>query len=595
MSRRSSSAALAAGLVIAIVGLALARIAGGWAALAPDDARYLFVGLSVLDGQGAVTPGGDPYLMRSPIYGLALAVGSLVLGGDPLVGARVVALAMALLGLLGAARLGWMIAGPGGGVGVVLALVATPLIWHLLPSLRIDLPQTALVIALLLAASPLLAASRPSVRRWAAAGVVLGVLVLVKETALPLLLLPVALVGSVPGPRVLRMAAAYVGAAIVTAGWWWVVVWMASGQVFPANALAVVEARDVEGSLRMASSAVPLLLAFIVGWGVVGWRARQELGARLLLVAGLALTPLTVYAAANGLNARNFAGLAVLSCIAVGIAGAIIVSAARSWLSQPSGPHGSTGWDRLRPGAAGLGLGAVLAFALVAPAIGQRSVPGVVTDYLADDLVAWLATNLDDGGRIVMPFREREEMALRRFGSTQVRLLGIQRVDLADPPGTFIWMGLRDAQLFGYSRGVWVSALTDPPATYLVLVSPHPFTPMDLVGAGPTDPSIPGLTPVSTLVDGGDQAEILHIDPTAVRATTNDVPLHLSAEAALAWLDQAGGGPSGPREAEARLLEARPIVSGEGSDALFTRLSDRACRVPAPAAAAQLAPVGTCP
>jgi len=583
MTRRAAS--IAVGLVIAVVGLALARIAGGWAALAPDDARYLFVGLSILDGQGAVTPSGDPYLMRSPVYGLALAVGSLVLGGDPLVGGRVVALLMALLGLLGATRLGWMVAGPGGGVGVGLALVATPLIWHLLPSLRIDLPQTALVIALLLMAW------RPSVRRWAAAGVMLGLVVLVKETALPLLFLPVALVGSVPVSRVLRMAAVYVGAAITTAGWWWVVVWMASGQVFPANALAVVEARDVEGTLRVASSAVPLLLSFIVGWGVVGWRARRDVGARLLVVAGLALTPLTVYAAANGLNARNFAGLAVLSCIAVGVGGATIVAAARSWLSQPSGPQGSTGWDRVRPGAAGLGLGAVLAFALVAPAIGQRSVPGVVTDYLADDLVAWLATNLDDGGRIVMPFREREEVALRRFGSTQVRLLGIQRVDPADPPGTFIWMGLRDAQLFGYSRAVWVSALTDPPATYLILVGPHPFTPVDLVGAGPTDPSIPGLTPVSTLEDGGDQAEILHIDPTAVRATTNDVPLHLSAEAALAWLDQAGGAPG---EAETRLLQARPIVSGERSDALLTRLGDRACRLPASAAATQVAPAGEC-
>lgn len=577
-------AALAVGLVIAVVGLALARIAGGWAALAPDDARYLFVGLSILDGQGAVTPGGDPYLMRSPVYGLALAVGSLVLGGDPLVGARVVALVVSLLALLGAARLGWLVAGPGGGVGAVLALVSTPLIWHLLPSLRIDLPQTALVIALLLVAW------RPSVRRWAAAGVVLGLVVLVKETALPLLLLPIALVGSVPVAGVFRMAAAYVGAAVITAGWWWVVVWMASGQVFPANALAVVEARDVGGALRVASSAVPLLLAFVVGWVVVGWRARQELGARLLVVAGIALTPLTVYAAANSLNARNFAGLAVLSCIAAGVAGATIVAAARSALSQPSGSHGSA-WGRFRPGAAGLGLGLVLAFALVGPALGQRSVPGVVSDQLADDLVAWLAMNLDDGGRIVMPFREREEVALRRFGSTQVRLLGIQRVDASDPPESFIWMGLRDAQLFGYSRTVWVSALTDPPATYLVLVGPHPFTPVDLVGAGAADPSIPGLTPVSTLEGGGDQAEILHIDPTAVRATTGDVPLHLSAEAALAWLDQAGGGLG----AAERLLQARPIVSGKGLAELLAVLGDRVCRMQAPADATQLALAGTCP
>ena len=152
-------------------------------------------------------------------------------------------------------------------------------------------------------------------------------------------------------------------------------------------------------------------------------------------------------------------------------------------------------------------------------------------------------------------------------------------------------MGLRDAQLFGYSRTVWVSALTDPPATYLVLVGPHPFTPVDLVGAGAADPSIPGLTPVSTLEGGGDQAEILHIDPTAVRATTGDVPLHLSAEAALAWLDQAGGGLG----AAERLLQARPIVSGKGLAELLAVLGDRVCRMQAPADATQLALAGTCP
>ena len=54
---------IAAGLVLAIVGIGLARIAiSGWAPLAADDARYLYVGLSILDGQGAVTPSGDPYV-----------------------------------------------------------------------------------------------------------------------------------------------------------------------------------------------------------------------------------------------------------------------------------------------------------------------------------------------------------------------------------------------------------------------------------------------------------------------------------------------------------------------------------------------------
>ena len=79
------------GFVAALVVLALLRVAlGGWAPLAPDDARYLYVGLSILDGHGPITPSGSTFLLRSPVYGLALATGSTLVGGDPLVGARLI-------------------------------------------------------------------------------------------------------------------------------------------------------------------------------------------------------------------------------------------------------------------------------------------------------------------------------------------------------------------------------------------------------------------------------------------------------------------------------------------------------------------------
>ena len=157
------------GLVAALVVLALLRVAlGGWAPLAPDDARYLYVGLSILDGHGPVTPSGSTFLLRSPVYGLALATGSTLVGGDPLVGARLVALGLSLLALAGALRLGWLLAGPGGALGTAFALVAAALIWRLMPSLRIDLPQTAAIVA------TLLAMWRPTTRRWALGGVLLG-------------------------------------------------------------------------------------------------------------------------------------------------------------------------------------------------------------------------------------------------------------------------------------------------------------------------------------------------------------------------------------------------------------------------------------
>jgi hypothetical protein len=570
-------AVLAAGLVVAIVGLGLARIAiSGWAPLAADDARYLYVGLSILDGQGAVTPSGDPYVQRSPAYGLALALGSRLVGGDPLVGARIVAVAAAILGLLGAIRVGWLIAGPGGAVGTALALASVPLVWLLLPSLRIDLPQTALVVGLLLVAW------RPTLGRWAAAGVVLGVLVLVKETALPLLALPVALIGSVPARQVRRLAFAYLGAAVLMAAWWWVVVWVESGAVFPANALAVVEARDAGATLSFPWSVLPLLGLFAMGWVVVAWRARRELGARLLLVAGLGLAPAAIYAASLGLNARNFVGLAVLSAVAAGVAGASLVAEVRRRWASSAAPATRA--------AAAVVLAATVGFAVAGPVVGQLAVPRTAPDLLADGLVAWFSANVGEGERVVMTFREREQMALRRFGWTEVRLLGVSPVDAADPPDAFIWMGLRDRQLFGYPRAGWVAALTDPPAAYLVLVSPHPFTPVDLVSARAGGPSLPGLAPVATLDGDGDHADIFRIATARVLADTAGIPVHLTADAAIAWLDLKGGA-----DAAERLLRARPVVSGDGLAELLARLGDRACRFPAPAGATQLGPIETCP
>jgi hypothetical protein len=602
---------LGLGLIGALVVLALVRIAvGGWGPLAPDDARYLYVGLSILDGRGPVNPSGEIFVLRSPTYGLALAAGSRLVGGDPLVGARLVAVALTLLGLAGALRLGWLLGGAGGAVGTALGLVATPLIWRLVPSLRIDLPQTAAIVA------ALLAVWRPTPRRWALGGVLIGVAILVKETALPLLVLPIALLGSVPMPRLARLAAIFVGAAVVTAAWWWIVVWVASGRLFPLNALSVIDARDVEVPLRLDRSAAPLLAAMVVGWVLVAWHARHDPGARLLLVAGAGAVPAALYAASLGLNARNFAVLAVLSATAIGAGGAWLVAGLRAKRRTSSahvgGVAGTAGMagnadvagkaDEAgtadvagRAGVAGIvaavGLTGVAIIALALPVIGQRDVGRIPPDRLGDELTGWLAANIPDGGRIVMAFREREETALRRFGHGDVAILPIERIDPAAPPDTYLWMGLRDRQLFGYRRAAWQATLTEPPADLLVLVGDHPFTPFELTATPETAHRL-GLTLATGLAADGDRAEIYRIDPAGAAAGTLEVPLHLSAPAASAWLDLVGGA-----AASDRFLAARPIVTSDDVTvaALRTRLGAGACVARLEAGVVQFGPAGTCP
>ncbi|MEO8437335.1 MAG: hypothetical protein ABI562_02680 [Chloroflexota bacterium] len=565
-------------LVAALVALALIRIAlGGWASLAPDDARYLYVGLSILDGDGPVNPSGALFLLRSPIYGLALATGSSLVGGDPLVGARIVALVLALLGLAGALRLGWLLAGPGGAVGTAFALVATALVWQLLPSLRIDLTQTAAIVA------TLLAVWRPTTRRWVLGGVLLGVAILIKETALPLLLLPVALIGFVPAPRVARMAAVFIGAAVLTAAWWWIVVWFGTGQIFPLNALSVIEARDVVAPIRVARSAIPWVLAAIVGWGLIGWRSPSEPGARLLLVAGLCLVPAALYAASLGLNARNFVGLAVLSAIAIGAGGAWLVDALRGRIATapPSG----------RRTTAAVALAGLAIVALAIPVVGQRDAGRPTADRLGDELSGWLTANVPRGGRIVMAFREREAMALRLFGGADVAVLPIARVDPGEAPDNYLWMGLRDRQLFGYRRAAWTAVLTQPPPDVLVLVGPHPFTPSDLLAGTATSARL-GLDRVTTLEAGMDRAEILRVDPVTATSGASEVPLHLSEAAAVAWLDLVGGA-----SATDRFLAAGPVITDDDGTIqdLQARLGGGACITPDEAGAVSIGPAGSCP
>ena len=570
------------GLVAALVVLALLRVAlGGWAPLAPDDARYLYVGLSILDGHGPVTPSGSTFLLRSPVYGLALATGSTLVGGDPLVGARLVALGLSLLALAGALRLGWLLAGPGGALGTAFALVAAALIWRLMPSLRIDLPQTAAIVA------TLLAIWRPTTRRWALGGVLLGLAILVKETALPLLILPVAFVGSVPPSRLARLSAVFVGAAVLTAGWWWLVVWLSTGQVFPLNALSVIEARDVDVALRVDRSTALLLALAIAGWGLVAWRALRDTGARVLLVAAIGLAPAALYAASLGLNARNFAGLAVLSAVAVGAGGAWLVALLRQRRTT-----GSPGQRRL----ATIALVGVAVVALAAPVVGQRDAGRVAPDRIGDELAAWLVANVPEGGRVAMAFREREQMALRLYG----------RADVAHPAD-------RAGRCLRGSGGLPVDGPARPSAVRLPAsrLERHPFrrarrsraagrparagrtasVHSDGVDRDARDRRRPGPHPGHHPRRRRGPRRDLSSDPGSRRAPP-EVPLHLSAEAAQAWLDLAGGD-----AAAGRLLDARPVVDGdpEALAALTERLGETACATPTSEGSITLGRAGTCP
>jgi hypothetical protein len=552
---------VALGFAFGLVVLAVARLLlFGWAEVAPDDARYVFVGLSTLNGHGPLTPSGNVFLLRSPVYGIFLAAWSIVAGGGPLAGARIVAALLTVSGLLAAVRLGWLGGGLVAAAGTALALLATPLIWNLLPTLRIDLPQTTGVLAVILALR------RPTPRRWVLAGALFGLTVLVKETVVLLAFAPLAFVGVLPPARLARLWAGFLGAAALVAGWWWLVVWTQSGALFPLNAIGVIENRDVATVVRIDTYGAALMGVFSLAWLIVLTRARREPGARLLVLAAVALAPPTLYAAVNGLNARNDAGLAVLSAIAVGVAAARVI--------------GSPAFNARIAGSIRLAGPATIAAAVLGLAwagAGQARLPDPQEPALPGLIVDWLRGETPAGGRIVMTFRDAEIVGLELYGTDPVPGLAVVRVDPDTPLDQDLWLGLRDRQLFAYTRASWTALLGAPGTTNLVLAGPHPLTPVELMPSLDRG-GLPGLVLGRQLAADGEWASIYRVEPSAVRAGPGDVSLHLSPAAAVAWLDLARG--TDPSAAARRLVVSGAIVIGAPSDTLERRLAGVGCLVP---------------
>jgi hypothetical protein len=550
------------GTIGLLVAIALVRLLVlGWDVLAPDDARYLFVGLSVLDGHGAVTPAGLPYLLRSPVYGVSLALGARALGGDVITGAHVVAATLGIAGLLGATLLAWRLGGSVAAVATGLALVATPLPWALLPTLRVDQALAALVVGVVLLAST----GRPGLGRAAVAGAVMGVGVLVKEAVLPVLMLPIAWASVGSRRRWLGEAAAFVLVVVVVAGWWWVVVWADAGVLFPLNGIDVIEARQVEVGTRLGRLDIAVAMAGMVAWLIVGVSAVRRPRIRPLVAAAVGLLPAAAYALARGLAARNFLPLALLTGVAIGIAASLAVE----WIrARPAVRSGRARWAFVAVGAL-----AVTTTATAAQVTATRP----SSSHLAARTTAGIVQHTRPGDAVVMPFRDRESIVLGLYGRNPVRSLGTVRVQSGDQPADYVWMGLRDHQLFGITRAAWKAALGQPDVALLVIVLPHPLSPAALVPSlqGPGPAGDPGTQALDVIADGG-SANLFSVAPGRAVAGAELLVLHLDASAAAAWLALGGG------DALDRLAAAQPVLVPDDSVGdLRSAVSGAACLSPA--------------
>jgi hypothetical protein len=348
------------------------------------------------------------------------------------------------------------------------------------------------------------------------------------------------------------------------AGWWWILVWTQSGSIFPLNAIGVIERRDVGTDLRLDTFALGLCGVITVGWLVVSAAARHARDLRLLVAGAICLLPPAGYAIANGLSTRNLAGLAVLSAVAVGVACARVAGqvAARA----PS--SGSTQAVTI----------VVLAIGLAGAAAGQARVGDPGESALPGQMTAWLRANAPPGSHAVMTFRDSEIVALELYGRLSVPALPAVRVATDTSLSDFLWIGLRDRQLFGYTRAGWVDTLAQTGTGDFILAGPHPLTPAELMSALDRG-GVPGVVLARQFTTSGEWASIYAVTPWSIRADAEHIPLYLSPEAAVAWLDLAAGdgAPDAARDAARRLVDAAPIVVGTETITLARRLAGVAC------------------
>jgi 4-amino-4-deoxy-L-arabinose transferase-like glycosyltransferase len=275
-----------AAAIILIVTLTLPAFFAGPARLTSDESLYSAEALNIAAGKGLTYPSGEPIVHRAPLYPAMLAVERLLLGPEienlywlP----RLATAANALL-VYAFAR---MLFGPMAGfLGGVLA-GATPYLNSLGTTLFLDGVLTTFVLLALLTYWKAFESRR--IRLNLLAGLLLGLAILVKESAV--LFVPLAVV--VPllaGERHwVAGAVAWAAGVSIAAGWWWVWVFVHTGTLFQvggpgeplvsvligaavAGAGAIILYASTAGSRRGRTSILVgrvTAVAIVVGWSAL--------------------------------------------------------------------------------------------------------------------------------------------------------------------------------------------------------------------------------------------------------------------------------------------------------------------------------------
>lgn len=399
-------------------------------------------------------------------------------GGDPFTGPRLLGWLLGTTALVLAVVLAYRFARGPGAVATALVLLATPLLWTVVPSTMVDVALMCFVVAVLLVLD------RPTPGRMLAGGVLAGLAMLVKETSALFVILPLAYLGTMPRDEWWRLTKRYLIAFAITVGWWFVVVLVLNGQIFPLEGFQQATGRDRARVWSLDLSGILLVAAFVAGWLVVAIARRHEPRARLLVLAGFAFVPAAIVAWYKALAMRQFSALVLLSCVALGVAVVDVFAAL----------------IRRAPRRAARGVAAFLAIVLVVVALvpivltQDRTSVAASSSGIEQEITTWLADRPGEP-RVVSTFAFKVQVWARLAGRATIRPLAFD--DQRDAPelAPAVWVDwLRErynvlprAELARQVRG----------ADYLLLTGPHPLGPIALAIWLQFHGAAIGITPVA--------------------------------------------------------------------------------------------------
>ena len=553
MTRPRVDRLLLGGALVAIIGLLIWRVVDhGVLPIAPDDAEYIGVGRRLVVFQSPRGIDGTLFTIRSWVWPIMVGTASHLVPGDPFLGPKFLGVVMGAVALVGGVGFAFRRAGGVAALFTALAIGCTPLLWEVAASTRVDVAlMTFLVLTIGLAA-------KPSPRRAVVAGAVAGITVLTKETSALLILLPLAWRGVIPVPDWRTSTRRYVIGFVAVVAWWFVIVFVLDGGIFPLAGLRQAAGRQVPRDWSLDAAALALLGVWLVGWGTLFVFDRRDLRVRTLALGAAAMVPAAMIALGKGFALRQFAPIALLSSIAVGIAGAVTIER----VAARRNSRGNTGAGKPRALAA-VGVGLVTVIAAVAIVRVHDHTVVAAAPPVDREVSEWLRSRAPRDAVIVSTFRFKAQVWARVGDRLEIRGLDFDQPTAVRSVAPLVWIDWRDGIFNALTRAKF--ARTCKGARLLMLSGSHRLGPAALAEWVRRDGAPLGFKTVAQFGTFGGSAWT-DIDRIDSRACASPIPTLVTAEAvnhlsasALAALppDVVIAGPLGPLDVATQRIAAQ--------------------------------------